>query len=134
MLPLESVEPGELLWTRECRLGLLCQCQVVGSVRLARGWRFPTCGKRLQTILANRLQHGKARLLAIAPGLLKQALVHQGDHSFQHVYVAVADCAGHGLDRPKGAATHKDGESPEEALLLYRQEFIAPGDRAAQGA
>src|SRR5258708_17174287 len=110
MLPLESLEPAELLWPTELRLGLLCQCKIVRSVSSTRGLLFPACGKHLQPILADGLQHRKARLLAISLGSLQQALVQKEGHPFQHVCVCVGDRGGPRFDRLEGPPTHEDRE------------------------
>src|SRR5260370_38748053 len=52
---------------------------------------FPAGGQALQPILADRLQHHQAWLLAFLSDLLQQALVKEGCNSLQEIHRRVAD-------------------------------------------
>src|SRR5712692_10352409 len=91
-----------------------------------------TCSQLLQCILANRLQEQQACFAPLLLGLLEQVLVDQRSHSIQHLSGLITERGGDGLSCLKCAATHENGEPPEETLLPGAQQIITPRDRIAQ--
>ena len=81
----------------------------------------------LQPELAHRLQHVVARLVIGAGHLAHQTLLDQRHHAVKDREAAI--WSGHRLRTVQGEPTREDGEATEEALLLARQEVVAPGDR-----
>ena len=82
----------------------------------------------LQPVLADRFEHGVARLPARACLLLQEARVDQRGNPLQDVD---PHRAGNGLGGLHGEATNEDGERVEEDLLRCGEQAIAPGDGIA---
>src|SRR5713101_3741566 len=71
VLALQVLQPNSLQWTPDPQLGLLRKSEVVRTMSLPGGLHFPRCLERLQSILADGLQHQEA-CLAILLLLLLQ--------------------------------------------------------------
>src|SRR5918994_331655 len=61
-----------------------------------------------------------------------QALIDQRREPIQNTEVTIG--ARHGLRRGERPSAHKNPESPKEALLLWGEQFVAPGDGVTQRA
>ena len=96
-------------------------------------FHLPARHENLQPILADRLQHQEAWLLAFLLGLLQQALVDKRRHCIQDWLHLIAKRAAHRLDGCKPATTGNHRESPEKPLLVGIEEVVAPGDGIAEG-
>src|SRR5450755_765409 len=96
---------------------------------------LPGCFEDLQPVLADCLQHHQAWLPIPLRLLLYQALIdersdpveHRTDHPSRSAARSIAD----GLRCFQSAAANKDGELPEERLLLLGEQLIAPGKGVA---
>src|SRR2546429_8893462 len=92
------------------------------------GLHLPSHEHLLQPVLADRLQHQEAWLLAFLLGLLQQALVEKRSNAlpyrpcFTTIFTCSADC----LYRLQSTTTNEDGEPPEESLLRGIEQVIAP--------
>src|SRR6266516_6193728 len=86
----------------------------------------------LQAIRADRLQHQQTPLIALLLLWLEQALLYEGRGHLHDGRDHIAWSRAHVLRCFQRAATHEDGKSPEEALLLSQEQPIAPGDGVAQ--
>src|SRR5713101_3617158 len=93
---------------------------------------LPAGCQALQPKLADRLQQPKARLSTLLLCPLQQALIQQGRDPVQDVCRDVTKRSADGFHCRKLAAPHKDGESAEQALLLWSEQAIAPLKRVAQ--
>src|SRR5438128_9809957 len=100
---------------------------------LSSDFHLPARRENLQPILADRLQHQEAWLLAFLLGLLQQALVDKRRHCIQDWLHLIAKRAAHRLDGCKPATTGNHRESPEKPLLVGIEEVVAPGDGIAEG-
>src|SRR5260370_7762890 len=99
-----------------------------------RDLRLPGCLERLSPIFGDGLQHHETRLFCFLLGLPQQTFVDEGGHSIQHRdgrRLGVHSSTDR-LDGLEGAATDKDGEPPEEPLLIGVEQLIAPLDGPAQ--
>src|SRR5258708_40237352 len=102
--------------------------------------QLSVCRQALQAIFADGLQHGETWLPCLLPHLIKQTLLQQRVHPIQNrsccslcSLVIPPERATHFLCGLQGEATHKDGEVPEEALLMDIQQIITPRQSMAQG-
>src|SRR6266568_9058684 len=88
----------------------------------------------LQPILADRLQHEQAWLLAFLLGLLQQAFVDKRSNSLQDLpcFTTISRVSADCLYRLQSTTTNEDGEPPEESLLRGIEQVIAPCNRVAQ--
>src|SRR5215469_13052197 len=127
------MKPDDLLWTTQCWLSLLRKLERIRSMRVPYGLQLSPLGQRLQSKLADRLQHHEPRLAILLLRLPQQVLVQEGGHRVQHCGLLLRHVLGHCLNCLKGAATYKDGESTEEALFVRGEQGITPLDRLAQG-
>src|SRR6266516_431095 len=84
----------------------------------------------LSSILANSFQHHEARLFSRLFGLLQQTIVEECCYSIQDTQSHMVNLVADRFRRLEGAAADEDGETSEEALLIGRQEIIAPLDGA----
>src|SRR6266702_3187441 len=98
MLPLYPLQPYRLPWTCEFRLSLLRKPQIIQSMSPSSDFHLPARRENLQPILADRLQHQEAWLLAFPLGLLQQALVDKRGHYIQYWLHLTAKRAAHRLD------------------------------------
>ena len=107
---------------RTCGLPFLRQCEEV--LRVAQLLLLGLAGRssRSMRVLADRLEHPEALV-----GVPEEALV---DERLQRVEIGLRDLLG----RLERAPTREDCEPREDALLLGRQELVAPFDRRAKGA
>src|SRR5438270_13530764 len=82
----------------------------------------------LQPILADRLQHQEAWLLAFLLGLLQQAFVDKRSNALQYLpcFTTVFTCSADCLYSLQSTTTNEDGEPPEESLLGGIEQVIAP--------
>src|SRR6266702_112889 len=133
MLPLYPFQPHRLPWTCEFRLSLLRKPHIIQSMSLSSDCHLPARRENLQPILADRLQHHQAWLLAFLLGLLQQALVDKRSHCIQDWLHLIAKRAAHRLNGLERATTGKDREPPEKPLLLGIEEMVAPGNGIAEG-
>src|SRR5215204_2311936 len=85
----------------------------------------------LECKLADGFEHAVARRRSgvVDPD---QTLVDQRREPIQDTKVTIG--ARHRLRRSERPTAHKDPESPKEALLLWREQVVAPGDGVAQRA
>src|SRR5262249_8245430 len=86
--------------------------------------------KQLQAELADRLQHGTARLVGGLGGWLHQALVHQA-HERSESAAGPLEVA-YLLRRIKRPAPDEDAEPAEEPPLRLLKQVVAPANRRAQ--
>src|SRR2546425_6457328 len=100
---------------------------------LASDFLLPARRENLQPILADRLQHQEAWLLAFLLDLLQQALVDKRGDCIQDWLHLIARHAAHRLDGLERATTGKDREPPEKPLLVGIEEVVAPGNSIAEG-
>src|SRR2546425_3784282 len=98
---------------------------------LSSDFHLPARRENLQPILADRLQHQEAWLLAFLLGLLQQALVDKGGHCIQYWLCFVTKRSANRLDGLQRATTGKDREPPKKPLLLGIEEVVAPGNGIA---
>src|SRR6266567_3417819 len=93
-----ALQPYRLPWTCEFRLSLLRKPHIIQSMSLSSAFHLPARRENLQPILADRLQHQEAWLLAFLLGLLQQALVDKRGHCIQDWLHLIAKRAAHRLD------------------------------------
>jgi len=119
----QSLEPPPLPSIGEPELCLLGQGQIVDSVCVLDALRLATRGETLPSILADRLQHDKARLPSLLLGLLQQTFVDERSDSLEHrasqISRNVAPGAAYRLRCFQRTATDEDREAAEEPLLEY---------------
>src|SRR5260221_5910708 len=127
-------KPPRLLRTVPRQFRCFCQRQIIGSMSPVRDLRLPGCLERLSPIFADGLQHYETRLFCFLLCLPQQTFVDEGGHSIQDrdgSRLGVHSSTDR-LDGLEGAATDKDGEPPEEPLLIGVEQLIAPLDGPAQ--
>src|SRR6266568_119137 len=83
-VPFQTIEPQELFGTKEVRLGLLRQRQVVVCVRSSCGLQFSLPLEAFQPELADGFQHDESGCFSFALRLLHQALVEQRRDTLKH--------------------------------------------------
>src|SRR6266702_1814356 len=134
MLPLYPLQPYRLPWTCEFRLSLLRKPHIIQSMSLSSAFHLPARRENLQPILADRLQHQEAWLLAFLLGLLQQALVEKRSNALPYLpcFTTIFTCSADCLYRLQSTTTNEDGEPPEESLLRGIEQVIAPCNRVAQ--
>jgi hypothetical protein len=86
----------------------------------------------LASVLADRLQHGEARVRVAALRLAQEALAHQRRQHVQHGQRTGARQVAHGLRRIQRATAGEHGQSAEEYPLFRLQQVVAPVDGPPQ--
>src|SRR5258708_36751676 len=99
----------------------------------ANGRHFSACRQALQPILPDGLQHQQAWAPPLPPRLQDETLIDKGSTPPQHIQRLLALISANKRSRLKSTTTDKDGKPPEEALLLGRQQVVAPLESIAQG-
>src|SRR5258708_22922061 len=99
----------------------------------ANGRHFSACRQALQPIFTDGLQHQQAWDLSLPRRLQDETLIDKGSTLLQHIQRLLALISANKRSRLKSTPTDKDGKPPEEALLLGRQQVVAPLESIAQG-
>src|SRR5205823_333741 len=115
--PAQTSPPPPLLRSLPVPLGLLREWRVGQCIRPLAEMSPPPPATTIQSILANGLQHGETRLLALVLGLPQQALVKQCSHSIHHLAPPFMKSSTGCLYRLQGAPSNEDREPLEEPLL-----------------
>src|SRR5215218_705456 len=104
----------------------------MGLLRLSK---LPTAGQLLGCELLNGLEHGEARIRRIRAGRLLKANQTRIVERFEAVQDRQRQMRPEVDDRPRrieGPAAGEDRQTPEEGLLRWIEEVVAPGDRPPQ--
>src|SRR2546425_4066755 len=108
--------------TSQVRLGLLSERQEVLRVAAAQLISLAGGLEPLGRVFADRLQHPEPVIYASQKALL--------DERLQSIEIGIGDL----LSRLERAAAAEDRKPTKEALLVTRQQLVAPFDRRAQRA
>src|ERR1700674_2500304 len=84
--------------------------------------------KSFQCVLPDRLEHQQTWLIFTSIALLQQAFVQQGCDQVDGRKREIRNSATDRFCSLERAASPKDGQAPETALLLGSQEIITPTD------
>ncbi len=131
MVALQAVQRCALLGALQERRQALGQVEEDAGVPLPRGVGVAGCFEELRGELADRLEHGEARL----PGFLgaaDQALVDERGQALEDVDGRPVARTGHGLGHVEVPAAPEDRQASKQPALGLVQEVAAPGDRAPQ--
>ena len=127
-LRVETLEPLALVRPEQSRLGRLREHEAVLGVPTTDGFAVAASRETLERVLADRLEHPQARLVAAASPGRQQVVPEQRLDALDDVDVAPA---GDGLGSVGGEPSDEDAEAREELLLCGVEELVAPGDRTA---
>src|SRR5439155_6609138 len=125
MLPLESIEPNDLLWPMHFWLGPLGEGDV--EVEVPRPCRrlFAGFSQPVPAVLADRLQQTVARLSRRLLHL-DQRPVDEAREQLQDLVSLDAVFRAHLLSRVEGEAADEDREPPQQGPFVLPQQVVAP--------
>ena len=124
----EPLEPDQLLWSEQRRLGLLREREI--EARVAPLHRLTVALRQsFGRVLADRLEHPEAWLAGGHVLRPEQAVVEQRFDTRDHVDLEVTGDRSSTVQRE---AADEDAEAREESLLLRAEEVVTPLDRGAQ--
>ncbi len=121
MLPLQPVQPSDLVRPAQLRLGGLREREEERGVCAANGVRFPALLQLVACVLPHRFEHPVACFAVRVLLYGHQRLLHQPPDEIQHVFRLAWEPGAHGLSRLQGEAPGEDRQAPVQDLLPCRK-------------
>src|SRR5262245_30261729 len=109
------------------------QHQAICGMRPAGRSVFSTCNQLLESVFADGLQHGEARLAVLAVSLLDQTLIYKGGHASERVEAQILSGVTYGFHSFESASSDKYSQAPEESLFSGTELIVTPVDGGAEG-
>ena len=119
-----------MLWAEQARLGLLGEHEAVVGVPTPDGLAVAARRETLERVLADRLEHSQARLVAAALVRSSSRLFRRSDSTPSRM--SSVGLLGDELGGAEREPADEDAEAREELLLCGLEELVAPLDRPAE--